>query len=292
MNHELIKVESYTVPKLEERMRLSDFAPGVFKTIFSKKGIKKAIKNGLISINGDIGYTSDYIVGGEIIELFQPKTEEKKPSIDIPFQIIYEDDYLAIINKPVGILVSGNKRYAIENALVTKLKKSKQKDALMYPEPIHRLDYPTSGALLIGKTTQAVILLNKLFEEREIQKKYVAITIGHQNETGIIETSVDEKPSKSEYKVISRLESRKYESLNLVELIPFTGRRHQLRIHLASIGNPILGDLKYGIEGLTGKGNGLYLHAFSLKFIHPFTNKMVEGIILLPKKFTKLFPNS
>ncbi len=292
MTSELIKVESYTVPKLEERMRLSDFAPGVFKTIFSKKGIKKAIKNGYITINGDVGYTSDYIVGGEIIELFQPKTEEKKPSIDIPFQIIYEDNYLAIINKPAGILVSGNKRYTIENALVTKLKKSKQKDALMYPEPIHRLDYPTSGALLIGKTTQAVILLNKLFEEREIQKKYVAITIGHQNETGIIETSVDEKPSKSEYKVISRLESRKYESLNLVELIPFTGRRHQLRIHLASIGNPILGDLKYGIEGLTGKGNGLYLHAFSLKFIHPFTNKTVEGIILLPKKFTKLFPNS
>jgi len=287
---ELKKVESYSVPKLEERIRLSDFTPGIFKTIFSKKGIKKAIKKGHVTINGDVGYTSDYINGEESIELFQPKEAPKKPIIDIPIQVIYEDDYLAIVNKPAGLVVSGNKKFTLENALPFNLQKSKQKDALPYPEPIHRLDYPTSGALLIGKTAQAVILLNKLFEEREIQKKYFAITIGNQNDSGIVETSVDEKPSKSEYKVISRMESRKYESLNLVELIPFTGRRHQLRVHLASLGNPILGDLKYGKEGLLGKGNGLYLHAFSLNFKHPFLKKDLEVSVSLPKKFLKLFP--
>lgn len=289
MNPELKKVESYSVPKLKERMRLSDFAPGIFKTIFSKKGIKKAIKKGHVTINGDVGYTSDYINGGELIELFQPKEAPKKPIINIPIQVIYEDDYLTIVNKPAGLVVSGNKKFTLENTLPFNLQKSKQKDAIR-PEPIHRLDYPTSGALLIGKTRQSVILLNKLFEEREIQKKYFAITIGHQNDLGIIETSVDGKPSKSEYKVISRMESRKYESLNLVELIPFTGRRHQLRIHLASIGNPILGDLTYGKEGLLGKGNGLYLHAFSLNFNHPFLKKDLEVSVSLPKKFKKLFP--
>jgi len=289
MNLELKKVEFYSVPKLEERVRLSDFAPGVFKTIFSKKGIKKAIKKGFVTINGDVGYTSDYINGGELIELFQPINTPKKPIIDILLQVIYEDDYLAIINKPAGIVVSGNKKFTIENALSFNLKQSKQKDAIL-PEPIHRLDYPTSGVLLIGKTSQAVILLNKLFEEREIQKKYFAITIGHQNDAGIIETSVDGKPSKSEYKTVSRLESRKYESLNLLELNPYTGRRHQLRVHLASIGNPILGDIKYGKEGLVGKGKGLYLHAFSLNFNHPFTKKDLEVSISLPKKFLKLFP--
>ncbi|MCF6307979.1 MAG: RluA family pseudouridine synthase [Flavobacteriaceae bacterium] len=289
MNPELNKVESYSVPDLEERKRLSDFAPGIFKTIFSKKGIKKAIKKGYITINGDVGYTSDYVNGGEIIELFQQKEAPKKPIIDVPIQVVYEDDYLAIVNKPAGLLVSGNKKFTLQNALSFNLQKSKQKDALSYPEPIHRLDYPTSGALLIGKTTQAVILLNKMFEEREIQKKYFAITIGHQDDSGIIEASVNVKASKSEYIVVSRLESRKYESLNLVELVPFTGRRHQLRIHLASIGNPILGDIKYGKEGLLGKGNGLYLHAFSLKFYHPFLKKDLEVSVSLPKKFIKLF---
>ncbi len=290
MDSIVIKVESYQVPNLEKRERLSDFATGKFKSVFSKKGTKKAIKKGLITINGKRGYTSDYIVGGEFLELYQPKNVPKKPIINIPLQVIYEDDYLAIVNKPAGLVVSGNKKFTLENALSFNLKKSHQKDALVYPEPIHRLDYPTSGVLLIGKTLEAVILLNKLFENRKIKKKYFAITIGHQNDSGIIETSVDGKPSKSEYKVISRLESRKYDSLNLVELTPFTGRRYQLRVHLASIGNPILGDLKYGKEGLIGKGNGLYLHAFSLNFNHPFLKKDIEVSVSLPKKFTKLFP--
>ena len=287
---DLIKIETHKVPQLNNRIRLSDYTPGVFKTIFSKKGIKKAIKKGWVTINGDVGYTSDYIIGGEEIELFQSKTLQNKPTINIPLEVVYEDNYLAIINKPSGIVVSGNKKYTLENALPNVLKNSTENDALQRPEPIHRLDYPTSGALLIGKTSQAVILLNKMFEERAIQKKYYAVTIGLQKESGFIETPIDDKPSKSEFKVISRLTSRKYESLNLIELSPLSGRRHQLRIHLASIGNPILGDINYGKEGLIGKGNGLYLHAYSLTFSHPLTNKEVSVTILLPKKFLKLFP--
>jgi len=286
----LLKIETHKVPQLDNRIRLSDYTPGIFKTIFSKKGIKKAIKKGWVTINGDMGYTSDYIVGGETIDLFQSKTPQNKPSIDIPLEVVYEDEYLAIINKPSGIVVSGNKKYTLENALPNTLKKSIKIDALQRAEPIHRLDYPTSGAILIGKTSQAVILLNKMFEERLIQKKYYAVTIGFQKDSGLIETPIDDKPSKSEFKVISKLASRKYESLNLVELIPHTGRRHQLRIHLALKGNPILGDIHYGKEGLIGKGNGLYLHASSLIFTHPETNKEVSVAIPLPKKFLKLFP--
>lgn len=291
MFSDLKKVESHIVPKLDNRVRLSDYTPGIFNFIFSKKGIKKAIKKGLVTINGDIGYTADYINGGETIELYQSKDLQKKPIISIPLEIIYEDDYLAIINKPAGILVSGNKKYTIENALSTCLKKSKQKDALLYPEPIHRIDYPTSGALLIGKTIKTVILLNKMFEHQQINKRYTAITIGNQKEKEIIDSPIDKKPSKSEFRIIKKLSSRKYESLNLVELIPHTGRTHQLRIHMSSIGNPILGDLKYGKEGLLGKGNGLYLQASYLSFIHPITNNEVEVSIPLPKKFIKLFPN-
>ena len=198
---------------------------------------------------------------------------------------------MAIINKPAGILVSGNKKYTLENALATSLTKSKQKDALFYPEPIHRLDYPTSGAILIGKTSQAVIFLNKMFEEQKIKKKYKAITIGSQKEYGIIECPINKKSSKSEFKNIMSIPSRKYDFLNLVELIPYTGRTHQLRIHMSTIGNPILGDLKYGKEGLISMGNGLYLQSSNISFIHPFTNNEVEIAIPLPKKFSKMFPN-
>ena len=289
MESDLIKIEGHEVPELDSRIRLSDYAPEIFKTIFSKKGIKKAIKKGLISIDGDVGYTSDYIVGGEFITLFQSKSASSKPIIDIPLEVVYEDEYLAIINKPSGIVVSGNKKYTLENALPNVLKKSTKNDALHRPEPIHRLDYPTSGALLIGKTTQAVVLLNNLFKERRIQKKYYAVTIGFQKDSGFIETPINDKPSKSEYKVISKLDSRKYGSLNLVELIPHTGRRHQLRIHLASIGNPILGDISYGKEGLIGQGNGLYLHACLLIFTHPITSEDISVETPLPKKFQKLF---
>ena len=291
MTSELIKIESHQVPKLENRYRLSDYTPGKFNSVFTKKGIKKAIKKGFVTINGEIGYTADYINGGELLELHQPKIPKKRPSITITLQIIYEDDYLAIINKPAGILVSGNKKYTLENALPNSLTKSKQKDALLYPEPIHRLDYPTSGALLIGKTTQAVILLNKMFEQQQIKKKYRAITIGDQEENGIIEDPINEKPSKSEFKIITSIPSRKYSSLNLVELIPHTGRTHQLRIHMSTIENPILGDLKYGKEDLISMGNGLYLQSSHLSFTHPFTNNEVETVIPLPKKFSKIFPN-
>jgi len=288
----LFKIETHKVPQLENRIRLSDYTPGIFNSIFSKKGVKKAIKNGYVTINGTIGFTSDYIIGGETIDLYQSNISNNKPIIKISLEIVYEDDYLAIINKPAGIIVSGNKKYTIENALPKALSKSLQKNALERPEPIHRLDYPTSGALLIGKTVEAVILLNKLFEDRKIHKTYHAITLDKISNNGIIDSPIENKACKSEYKTICSVESRKYKFLNLVQLIPHTGRRHQLRIHLASIGNPIFGDLKYGKDGLTGKGNGLYLHASSLVFSHPITNKEVSASIQLPKKFLKIFPNA
>ncbi len=288
---EFIKVESYTVAEMDTWVRLSDFfTSGIFKTIPSRKAMKNAIKKGLVKVNGDIGYTGDHIKGGDIIEIFKSKTHKIKPSIPINIDVIYEDDYLAIVNKPCGIVVSGNKRWTLENSLSTNLKKSRTEDALQRPEPVHRLDYPTSGALLVGKTAQAVMSLNKLFEERKIKKTYTAITIGLLKDSGSIITTIENKTAKTEFKILRKIASPKYEFLNLTELKPFTGRRHQLRIHMSELGNPIFGDLKYGKEGLMLKGKGLFLHASSLSFIHPFTNDKIVIEAPLPKKFTKLFP--
>lgn len=287
----LLKIETHNVPALQHNERLQDYAVGIFRTIISRKGIKKAIKSGLVTVNSEKGYTGDWIVGGEVLELYRDPNL-KKPGIDLFLEVLYEDDHLAIIFKPAGILVSGNKKFTIENALSFNLTRSHQPDALPYPEPIHRLDYPTTGALLIGKTTSTVIALNRQFENRAISKFYIVVVTGTINDFGIITADIDGKPSKSEYKKLAAIPSVKYEFLNLLELVPHTGRRHQLRKHLAGIGNPIFGDALYDKEGKNVKGKGLYLHAFSLKFDHPVTEEKIFIRAPLPKKFSNLFPSN
>ncbi|MCW3788664.1 RluA family pseudouridine synthase [Plebeiibacterium sediminum] len=282
-------LEKLTVPHLDERKRLSDIAPELFKALPSKKSIKKAIKSGHVYIDEKRGQTADFIKGGEVLELFENKKAVVKPTIEYPIEVVFEDDYLAVVHKPAGILVSGNKKITLENSLPSNLKRSTQPDALDRPEPIHRLDYPTSGALLIGKTQEAVIALNKVFESRSINKQYLAITIGEMPVNGIIEGEVDGKRAKSAYKVLKSEISERFTYLNLVELTLFTGRRHQLRKHLSSIGNPILGDAEYGKEGLILKGKGLYLHSYLLEFTHPFTNEKMKVVAPVPKKFKKIF---
>jgi 23S rRNA pseudouridine1911/1915/1917 synthase len=128
-----------------------------------------------------------------------------------------------------------------------------------------------------------------MFEDKEVSKTYYAITIGNMNQQGEIHSEVDDKESHSSYRVIQSVDSVRFGKLNLVQLNPQTGRRHQLRKHLASIGNPILGDKEYGIENLILKGKGLYLHAYSLQFIHPFTAEILHVVDELPLRFQKIF---
>ncbi|WP_338760296.1 RluA family pseudouridine synthase [Bernardetia sp. ABR2-2B] len=196
---------------------------------------------------------------------------------------------MAIIHKPAGILVSGNSFKTIANALPQNLKKSNLDDSTI-PQPVHRLDYGTTGVLLVGKTASSIRALNKLFENKEIEKMYYAVSIGKMKELGgIIKTEVDKKEAQSDYQIIKSVKSERFEFLNLVKLEPKTGRRHQLRVHLASIGNPILGDKDYGIENLILNGKGIYLHAYRLEFVHPFTKEIISIEDELPQKFLKLF---
>jgi 23S rRNA pseudouridine1911/1915/1917 synthase len=277
-------LESHIAKKQKEQIRIQEYAVGIFNTVPTKSGIKKAIKKKLILVNGLPTSTARIIIGGEKITLLNPKNKPLRKSLILRLAITFEDDYLAIIEKPPGILVNGNKFKTIDNALQQNLKKSSQIDAVR-PRPIHRLDYPTSGLLLIGKTSSTIRALNQLFEHKKIKKKYYAITIGKMNLKGAIKTYINKKTAITNYKTIQSVKSNRFEFLNLVELSPRTGRRHQLRIHLSSIGNPILGDQEYGIKSLILKGKGLYLHASQLDFTHPITKDKLSITSNLPKKF-------
>lgn len=239
-------------------------------------------------MDGIIATTATFIKGGELIEFKGSIEASSKKVLHLDLEVIYEDDYLAVIHKPAGILVSGNSFKTIANALSENLIKSNQADAVR-PQPVHRLDYPTTGVLLIGKTSSSILALNQLFEKKSILKTYFAVAIGKMEEKGDITMPVDDKEAISEYEVLETVVSERFEFLNLVKLYPKTGRRHQLRKHLASIGNPILGDATYGIENLILKGKGLYLHAYSLEFIHPITKEKIKIEDKLPAKFGKLF---
>lgn len=283
-------LESHTVPNQKTAIRLQEYAVGIFKTISTKSALKKAIKKNLILVDSQIAPTSKFISGGEKIEVIASEWQNSKKQFICKLNVVYEDQHLAVIEKPAGILVSGNTFKTIDNALVQNLTISGLPDAVR-PRPVHRLDYPTTGLLLVGKTSSSILALNKLFEKKEVQKTYYAITIGAMKSGETITAFVDEKEAISSYKVLQSVESKRFGNLNLVKLSPKTGRKHQLRKHVSSIGNPILGDKEYGIEGQILKGKGLYLHASKLEFIHPFTKEQMIIKSKLPKKFIKIFPN-
>ena len=269
-------------------MRLQEYGVGIFATLSTKSALKKALKKERILVDGKIASTATFIHGGECIQFKGNIASSTRKKLRLNLEVLYEDEYLAIIHKPAGILVSGNTFKTIANALSQNITKSNQSDAVE-PQPVHRLDYPTTGALLIGKTSKSILALNQLFEYKKITKTYYAVTIGKMDARGSITKTIDNKEAISTYEVLQTVSSKRFEYLNLVKLSPKTGRRHQLRKHLAFIGNPILGDATYGIENMILKGKGLYLHAIALQFIHPHTNENITIEDQLPAKFEKLF---
>lgn len=280
--------ETHIVPNISTPIRLQEYGVGIFIKALTKSALKKALKKKYITVNKVIASSATLIIGGEYIRLSVPKEIRPKKKLVFPLEVLFEDDHLALIHKPAGILVSGNSFKTIANALVQNIKRSNLPDATT-PQPVHRLDYATTGVLLVGKTSSSIRALNKIFEDKEIKKTYYAVTIGEMKYRGKITSEIDGKKSQTNYTLITSVPSKKYGKLNLVKLKPQTGRRHQLRKHLSSIGNPILGDKEYGIENLISSRNGLYLHAYSLKFIHPFTNKQIHIKDEFPQRFKKIF---
>lgn len=280
--------EIHIVPDIPSPIRLQEYGVGIFIGALTKSALKKAIKKNFITVNDVVATSATLINAGECISLSIPKEVSPNKKLVFLLKVLFEDDYLAMIHKPAGILVSGNSFKTIANALAQNIHRSNLPDATN-PQPVHRLDYATTGVLLVGKTSSSIRALNRMFEDKKVEKTYYAVTIGEMNDRGKITSEIDGKKSQSNYKLFKSVSSKRFGKLNLVKLKPLTGRRHQLRKHLSSIDNPILGDKEYGIENLILSGKGLYLHAYSLNFIHPFTNKQVYLIDEVPKRFKKIF---
>lgn len=245
--------------------------------------LKKLISMRCINLDGRYAHSSDFVKAGQIIEIYEPyKAKHKVFEFKIP--VIYEDKYLAIINKPAGLPVSANLFRTVENALPYNLKPNQSHDALHRMRAVHRLDSLTSGLLIIAKTRTARIALGEMLAQHDIQKTYQAIVIGNTPQSGVYDSPIDGKEAITLYNKILSSPCLTCKWVTLLELKLKTGRTHQLRIHLSKAGYPILGDKLYKSHYVF-RGKGLFLCAKRLDFQHPITKQNLSFEIELPAKF-------
>jgi tRNA pseudouridine65 synthase/23S rRNA pseudouridine1911/1915/1917 synthase len=277
-------IDTIEVKKVEPSVRLSDFLINKSVHLPSNKSIKKALKKGLIFKNGVIAYSGDYVQENDLIELQKEDLPVKK-TFPLELEVVFEDEHLAVINKPAGYPVSGNYFKTIENALPHNLKPSLEKDALEYPRCIHRLDNPTSGLLIVAKTKKARVFLGQELEKGKLDKSYMCITQGKMTHAGLLQMPIDNKTAITKFKVMESVPSLRSGQLNLVTCKIETGRTHQIRKHLSSIGHPILGDKEYGQPGNVLLGKGMFLCAYQLSFVHPVSREERVFKLNPPSKF-------
>lgn len=278
-------IETHIVPAGVKDIRLQEYAVSIFQAAPSKSSIKKAVKRGEIKIDDKAANTGDWIIEGQKIELFQQEAPQKV--FNLKLEVLFEDEHIAVINKPAGYPTSGNYFKTITNALQYNLKVSTAPTALSSPQPAHRLDNPTSGILLIAKTGESLRKLHSDFKEKRIQKIYTALVEGKFPNQKTLQDNIEGKISETEISLIRSFQFQGNE-FSLVYATPKTGRTHQIRIHLAKAGFPIVGDKLYGREKSLKKPKGLFLVASSLKFMHPETQKSLDIAVTLPKRFTKI----
>ncbi len=269
-------------------MRFEEYCRGLFVQYPSNKSVKKGIKKGGIQLNNKITEGGRFLTLNDTVQLFE--LEEKSPRpFPLEIDVLFEDEDLAIVNKPSGLVTSGNLFRTLENVIQNQVQVSNLKDALKWPKPVHRLDSATSGMVIISKSISAHIKLGDMLEEKQITKTYNAVVQGDfPSEISIIDSDISGKKSITNVKKISSSISLRNDYLSLLQLQPITGRTHQLRIHLSELGFPIVGDMEYGEKGKTLEHKGLFLTAVQLEFNHPINNSPIKITLPTPVKFITL----
>ncbi len=271
---------------------------------YSRTFIQKIIKDGLVTVNEKV-IKANYIVkeGDSItIDIEDPKNIEAMPE-DIDIKILYEDDDIVVVNKPKGMVVHpapGNYTGTLVNAMLYHCKgRLSDINGTIRPGIVHRIDKDTSGILVIAKTSNAHRKLTDLFKEHDINRKYHAIVVGNVKEDmGTIDAPIgrdtkdrkrmaitehNSKRAVTHYKVLERFKGFTY-----IECTLETGRTHQIRVHMASLRNPLLGDSVYGEAKNIFKIEGQMLFAKVLGFKHPITNEYIEFEEELPEYFSEI----
>ena len=269
----------------------------------SRSYIQKIIKDGNVSVNG-IPVKANYRVKSEdSVRFIIPESVEPDiPAQDIPLDILYEDKDLLIVNKPKNMVVHpapGHYEGTLVNAVMYHCKNELSGiNGVMRPGIVHRIDKDTTGSLIICKNDETHNAIAALLKTHDITRKYRAIVFGNvKEEEGTISAPIGRhatdrkkmaitekgKHAVTHYKVLERFNGHTY-----VECQLETGRTHQIRVHMASIGHPLLGDSVYTGQKAPFKLEGQVLHAMTIGFVHPSLNKYMEFEAPLPEYFTKL----
>lgn len=275
---------------------LKESLPGI-----SRAKIEKLIKDNRVELNGVlIARKNKEIFPGDIvtIEFVEPEEKEYHPTGEL--KILYEDDYLLIIDKPSGISVhpgAGERGETILDIFTyyyPQVKEIKDSDR---PGIVHRLDKETSGVLILARDAQSMNKMQQAFKKREVKKCYLALVSGRMRErSGTIDAPIARSRRDRKKFIVAHGENKEtartavtdfsvikeFAGFSFIKLFPITGRTHQLRVHLTHYGCPILGDKRYGRAGGFER---LALHAYSIEFVHPVTGCIVSVKSPLPQAF-------
>ena len=262
----------------------------------SRTQAQRLIEDGEVTVNGEIAKPGLKLAVGDRIEVrVPPVTASTLEPEAIPFGVLYEDDDVLVIDKPAGLAVHpapGHPDHTLANAILAYLPESPDTGDALRPGIVHRLDKDTSGVMLVAKNRLAHADLSRQFKSREVSKVYLALVRGRLSpEKGSIEAAIGRDPrnrkrmavvdddrgrdARTRYRVIQYLGNR-----SLLEITPGTGRTHQIRVHLAAIGHPVVGDATYGPKPAVLPRQ--FLHAKYLSFHLPASGRYVEFESELP----------
>lgn len=295
---------NFIVEDVDAGKRLDSFLAEKNTANYTRSFIGKMIEENLVLYNGNPSKASTKIKTGDRIELFEKEPEPLAvKGEEIPLEIVYEDDDLMVINKPRGMVVHpapGHTSGTLVNAVLSHAGESLSSiNGVLRPGIVHRIDKDTSGLILICKNDFSHKALAKQLEEHSITRRYHAICSGRlKEEQGTVSAPIgrDEKNRKQQainykhgkeaithYRLLENLQNA-----SLLECRLETGRTHQIRVHMKSIGHPLLGDPLYGPKKNLYAIKGQALHAMVLGFVHPRSGEYMEFSADYPEDFQKL----
>ncbi len=270
----------------------------------SRAVVQRLLEEGNVLLNGKTPPKSRLLCEGDRLSLTIPPPKESplEPE-DIPLDVAYEDEHLLVVNKPKGMVVhpaAGHDGGTLVNALLHHCKGGLSGiGGEMRPGIVHRIDKDTSGLLVVAKNDAAHAALSQQFACHSLERKYQAMVYGHFKEgEGQIDAPIGRSPKDRKKMAVSQKEGAKqavtfykvlaeYPGFSHLELRLQTGRTHQIRVHMASLGHPLAGDAVYGPKKVISELRGQCLHAGVLGFVHPASGQFLHFESPLPEYFTK-----